>query len=145
RDVLPSPIHETEIPEICLPLRKRPCRTALTPGYEVRESSAVGAARQDGPAVAMADLYGFVDMVDAAPGRLMSSKLDYGITDTWDDLVGAIQEIAPTTLEGVNQRVTELAATVDQENGIMYSQFEDAQDDRSLLRGRVNMLFRDRL
>ncbi|GKD87727.1 hypothetical protein Tco_1358881, partial [Tanacetum coccineum] len=27
-----------------------------------------------------------------------------GIRDTWDDLVGAIQEIAPTTLEGVNQR-----------------------------------------
>ncbi|GJX70147.1 hypothetical protein Tco_0307318 [Tanacetum coccineum] len=31
--------------------------------------------------------------------------------DTWDDLVGAIQEIAPTTLEGVNQRVIKLATT----------------------------------
>ncbi|GJS22430.1 hypothetical protein Tco_0451062, partial [Tanacetum coccineum] len=30
RDALPSPVHETEMPEICLPLRKRPCRT--TPG-----------------------------------------------------------------------------------------------------------------
>ncbi|GJX19844.1 hypothetical protein Tco_0222521 [Tanacetum coccineum] len=27
REALPSPIHETEMPEICLPLRKRPCRT----------------------------------------------------------------------------------------------------------------------
>ncbi|GJU79443.1 putative reverse transcriptase domain-containing protein [Tanacetum coccineum] len=144
RDTPPSPVHETEIPEICLPLRKRPCRTAPTPRYEVGESSAAGAARQDGPAVARADLYGFVDMVDAAPGRLMSSELGYGITDTWDDLVGAIQEIAPTTLEGVNQRVTELVATVDQEDGIMYSLLEDAREDRSLLRGRVNMLFRDR-
>ncbi|GJV30829.1 hypothetical protein Tco_1391229, partial [Tanacetum coccineum] len=62
RDTPPSPIHKTEIPEICLPLRKRPCRTAPTPRYEVRESSAAGAARQDGPAVARADLYGFVDM-----------------------------------------------------------------------------------
>ncbi|GJZ15538.1 hypothetical protein Tco_0551215, partial [Tanacetum coccineum] len=35
-------------------------------------------------------------------------ELDYGITDIWDDLVGAIDEIAPTTLEGVNQRVTDL-------------------------------------
>ncbi|GJT37823.1 hypothetical protein Tco_0937688 [Tanacetum coccineum] len=78
RDTLPSPVHETEIPEICLPLH-------------------------------------------AAPRRLMSSELGYGITDTWDDLVGAIQKIAPTTLEGVNQRVTELVATVDQEDGIMYS------------------------
>ncbi|GKA68770.1 hypothetical protein Tco_0768687 [Tanacetum coccineum] len=129
RDTPPSPVYETEIPEICLPLRKRPCRTAPTPRYEVGESSAAGAARQDGPAVARADLYGFVDMVDAAPGRLMSSELGYGITDTWDDLVGAIQEIAPTTLEGVNQRVTELVATVDQEDGIMYSLLEDARED----------------
>ncbi|GJT56012.1 putative reverse transcriptase domain-containing protein [Tanacetum coccineum] len=111
RDTLPSLVHETEIPEICLPLRKRPCCTAPTLRYEVRESSAASVARQDGPAVAKANLYGFIDMVDAAPGRLMSSELGYGITDTWDDLVGAIQEIAPTTLEGVNQRVTELIAT----------------------------------
>ncbi|GJR36801.1 hypothetical protein Tco_1212485 [Tanacetum coccineum] len=144
RDTSPSPVHETEIPKICLPLRKRPCRTAPTPRYEVRESSAAGAARQDGPAIARADLYGFVDMVDAAPGRLMSSELGYGITDTWDDLVGAIQEIAPTTLEGVNQRVIELVTTIDQQDGIMYSLLEDAREDRSLLRGRVNMLFRDR-
>ncbi|GJY64605.1 retrovirus-related pol polyprotein from transposon TNT 1-94 [Tanacetum coccineum] len=34
RDTLPSPVHETEIPEICLPLRKRPCLTAPTPRYE---------------------------------------------------------------------------------------------------------------
>ncbi|GJT82663.1 putative reverse transcriptase domain-containing protein [Tanacetum coccineum] len=47
----------------------------------------------------------------APPGRQTSRELGYGITDTWDDLVGAIQEIAPTTLEGVNQRVTELATT----------------------------------
>ncbi|GJS24345.1 hypothetical protein Tco_0452977 [Tanacetum coccineum] len=88
RDALPSPVHETEIPEICLPLRKRLCRTTPGPGYE-------------------AGLYGFADMLDAAPRCQMSRELGYGITDTWDDLVGAIQEIAPTTLEGVNQRVTE--------------------------------------
>ncbi|GKF73763.1 hypothetical protein Tco_0220095, partial [Tanacetum coccineum] len=49
RDALPSPIHETEMPEIY-----------------------------------------------AAPGRQTSRELGYGITDTWDDLVRAIQEIAPT-------------------------------------------------
>ncbi|GKF51846.1 hypothetical protein Tco_0148313, partial [Tanacetum coccineum] len=53
RDALPSSIHETEIPEMWLPLR---------------------------------------------------------IRDTWDNLVGAIQEIAPTTLKGVNQRVIELSS-----------------------------------
>ncbi|GKE95135.1 hypothetical protein Tco_1579990, partial [Tanacetum coccineum] len=87
-----------------------------------------GAARQDGPAVARedpysvarGDLYGFVDMVDVSPGHPMSRELDYGITDTWDDLVGAIDEIAPTTLEGVNQRVTDLSTIVEQETTIMY-------------------------
>ncbi|GJZ81042.1 hypothetical protein Tco_0646036 [Tanacetum coccineum] len=146
-----SPTH-IEIPKSCLPLRKRVRFASPTPSHEVRESSAAGAARQDRPAVARedpyfvarGDLYGFVDMVDVAPGHPMSRELDYGITDTWDDLVGAIDEIAPTTLEGVNQRVTDLATIVEQETTIMYGIMEDAQDDRSQLRGRVNLLYRDR-
>ncbi|GKF68329.1 hypothetical protein Tco_0198008, partial [Tanacetum coccineum] len=97
-----------------------------------------------GPTTARADLYGFADMLDAAPGCQTSREIGYGITDTWDDLVGAIQEIAPTTLEGVNQRVTELTTTVDQEDEIIYSQLDDARHDRALLRARVNMLYRDR-
>ncbi|GKD41588.1 hypothetical protein Tco_1261795 [Tanacetum coccineum] len=60
RDALP--VHETEMPEMCLPLRKRPCRTTPGPGCEVGESSAAGAARQFGPTIAEADLYGFTDM-----------------------------------------------------------------------------------
>ncbi|GJR52663.1 reverse transcriptase domain-containing protein [Tanacetum coccineum] len=122
-----SPTH-IEIPESCLPLRKRVHFASPTPSHEVGESSAAGAARQDGPAVAREDPY----------------SLDYGITDTWDDLVGAIDEIAPTTLEGVNQRVTDLSTIVEQETTIMYGIMEDAQDDRSQLRGRVNLLYRDR-
>ncbi|GJW58258.1 hypothetical protein Tco_0104989 [Tanacetum coccineum] len=94
------------MPEICLPLRKRPRRTTPGPGYEVGESSTAGAARQVGPTTSRADLYGFADRLDAAPGRQTTRELGYGITDTWDDLVGAIQEIAPTTLEGVNFPLT---------------------------------------
>ncbi|GJX42559.1 putative reverse transcriptase domain-containing protein, partial [Tanacetum coccineum] len=116
RDALPSPVHETEMPEICLPLRKRPCRTTPGPGYEVGESSAAGAARQVGPTTARADLYGFGDMLDAAPGRQTSRELGYGILDTWDDL----------------------------EDDIIYSQLDDARHNRALLRARVNMLYRDR-
>ncbi|GJZ47799.1 hypothetical protein Tco_0601631 [Tanacetum coccineum] len=63
---------------------------------------------------------------------------------SWSWILGAIQEIAPTTLEGVNQRVIELATTVDQEDEIIYSQLDDARYDRALLRARVNMLYRDR-
>ncbi|GJX00034.1 reverse transcriptase domain-containing protein [Tanacetum coccineum] len=144
RDALPSHVHKTEMPEMCLPLRKRLCRTTPGPGYEVGESSAAGTARQVGPTTARADLYGFADTLEAAPGRRMSRELGYGIRDTWDDLVGAIQEIAPTTLEGVNQRVIELSTTIDQEDEIIYSQLDDARYDRALLRARVNMLDGDR-
>ncbi|GKB45602.1 hypothetical protein Tco_0896355 [Tanacetum coccineum] len=146
-----SPTH-IKIPESCLPLWKRVHFASPTPSHEVGESSAVGTARQDGPAiaredpysVASGDLYGFVNMVDFAPRHPMSRELDYGITDTWDDLVGAIDDIAPTTLEGVNQRVTDLATIVEQETTSMYGIMEDAQDDRSQLRGRVNLLYRDK-
>ncbi|GJS97793.1 hypothetical protein Tco_0804761 [Tanacetum coccineum] len=130
----PSPISPTY----------RLCRTTPGPGCEVGESSAAGAARQFGPTTAEADLYGFTDMLEAAPGRQMSRELGYGIRDTWDDLVGAIQEIAPTTLEGVNQRVIELSSTVDQEDEIIYSHLDDARYDRALLRARVNRLDSDR-
>ncbi|GKF48530.1 hypothetical protein Tco_0141781, partial [Tanacetum coccineum] len=117
-----SPTH-IEVPESCLPLRKKLRFVAPTPNHEVEESLAAGAARQDRSviargdpySVARGDLYGFVDRVDVSPGHPMSRELDYGITDTWDDL---------TT--------------------IMYSMIEDAQDDWSLLRARVKLLYRDR-
>ncbi|GJY23597.1 hypothetical protein Tco_0397255 [Tanacetum coccineum] len=104
-----SPTH-IEIPESCLPLRKR-----------VR----------------------FASPTFRRSGRVQQ-PLDYDIMDTWDDLVGAIDEIARTTVEGVNQRVTDLATIVEEETTSMYGIMEDAQDDRSLLRARVNLLYRDR-
>ncbi|GKG33332.1 hypothetical protein Tco_0433491, partial [Tanacetum coccineum] len=86
-----SPTH-IEVPECCLPLWKRLHFAAPTPNHEVGDSSAAGAARQDGPAISREDPY--------------SAATQFrGVTDTWDDLVGAIKEIALTTLEGVNQRV----------------------------------------
>ncbi|GJS75330.1 hypothetical protein Tco_0725211 [Tanacetum coccineum] len=153
---IPSPPPDIpthiETPKSCLPLRKRLSFASPTPSHEVGESSAAGDARQDRPAIARddpyfiarEDLYGFVDMVDVPPRCSTCMELDYGITDAWDDLVGAIDEISPTTLEGVNQRVTDLSIVVEQETTIMYGIIEDAQDDRFQLRGRVNLLYRDR-
>ncbi|GKC54413.1 hypothetical protein Tco_1077158 [Tanacetum coccineum] len=66
----------------------------------------------------------------------------YGITDTWDKIVKAMLKIAPTTLEGVNQRVTELTTTIRQETKEFQVRFEDAQDDRDFLRARVNTYYR---
>nr|GFC61015.1 hypothetical protein [Tanacetum cinerariifolium] len=56
---LNSPTH-IEIPESCLPLRKRLRFASPTPSQEVKESSAAGAARQDKPAVARDDPYSLV-------------------------------------------------------------------------------------
>nr|GEU54252.1 putative reverse transcriptase domain-containing protein [Tanacetum cinerariifolium] len=112
-----SPTH-IKILKNCLPLRKRLHFASPTPSQEVREN--------------------------VAPGRSMSKELGYGITDTWDELVGASKEIAPTTLQGVNQRVINLSTVVEQETTIMYGMMEEAQDDRSQLRGRVNLLYRDK-
>nr|GEV25078.1 putative reverse transcriptase domain-containing protein [Tanacetum cinerariifolium] len=146
-----SPTH-IEISESCLPLRKRLRFATPTPSQEVGESSAADAARQNEPTIARDDpyylvkeeIYGFFDRVDVAHRRSMSKELGYGITDTWDELVGASEEIAPTTLQGVNQRVTDLSTSVEQKTTIMYGMMEEAQDDRSQLRGRVNLLYRDR-
>nr|GEY09576.1 hypothetical protein [Tanacetum cinerariifolium] len=68
----------------------------------------------------------------------------YGITDTWDEIVDTLMETDPTTLEGVDQRVTELDTTVWQRTDEFEIRFEEAQDDQALLRARVNTLFRDR-
>nr|GEU98970.1 hypothetical protein [Tanacetum cinerariifolium] len=112
-----------------------------------RDSSKVNeyTIARDGPySLLRGELYGFVDRVDVAPGCPMSKELGYGITNTWDELVGASEEIAPTTLQGVNQKVTDLSIVVEQETTNMYGTIKEAQDDQSQLRGRVNLLYRDR-
>nr|GFB97200.1 hypothetical protein [Tanacetum cinerariifolium] len=85
----PSPVYLPYVPKLVYPEYMPP------EDDEVGESSVAGAARQDEPAVARDDpyslvreeLYEFFDRVDVAPRRPMSKELDYGITDTWDELV----------------------------------------------------------
>ncbi|GKB75118.1 hypothetical protein Tco_0936530 [Tanacetum coccineum] len=85
--LLPSTSHRTDIPEAEMPPQKRACFATLAPRLEIRESSAAGAARQPGPTPE---------------------------ADTWDKIVEAMLEVAPTTLEGVDQRVTELDTAIRQ-------------------------------
>ncbi|GJT62658.1 hypothetical protein Tco_1006191 [Tanacetum coccineum] len=115
--LLPSTSHMTDIPEAEMPPRKRACFATPAPGFEIGESSAAGAARQPGPALE---------------------------ADTWDKIVEAMMEVAPTTLEGVDQRVTKLDTTVRQRTEEFQVRFEEAYNDRAYLRARVNTLFRDR-
>ncbi|GKD21051.1 hypothetical protein Tco_1222754 [Tanacetum coccineum] len=109
--------YRTDIPEAEMPPRKRACFATPALGFEIGESSATGAARQPG----------------AAPEA-----------NTWDEIVEAILEVAPTTLEGVDQRVTELDTTIRQRTEEFQVRFEEAYDDRAYLRARVNTLFKDR-
>ncbi|GKA91387.1 putative reverse transcriptase domain-containing protein, partial [Tanacetum coccineum] len=115
--LLPSTSHRTNVPEAEMPPRKRACFTTPAPEFEIGKSSAVGAARRLGPTPE---------------------------ADAWDEIVEAMMEIAPTTLEGVDQRVTELDTTVRQRTEEFQVRFEEAYDDRAYLRARVNTLFRDR-
>ncbi|GJY83724.1 hypothetical protein Tco_0497100 [Tanacetum coccineum] len=97
--LLPSTSHMTDIPEAKMPPQKRACFTTPASRLEVGESSAAAARR---------------------PGPTLEADLRR------DGIVEAMMEIAPTTLEGVNQRVTELATTVRQDTDEFYVRFEDA-------------------
>nr|GEY11968.1 hypothetical protein [Tanacetum cinerariifolium] len=131
RALLPSTSRRTNIPEADMPPRKRAFLTTPAPRFEIKESSAAGAARKPGP-------------TESDLRRYRVEQAGYGITDTWDKIVDTLMEIAPTTLERVNERVTELDITVRQRTDEFEIRFEEAQDDRALLRARVNTLFRDR-
>nr|GEV52678.1 hypothetical protein [Tanacetum cinerariifolium] len=100
RALLLSTSRSTDIYEADMPPRKRACLTTPALGFEIRESSAAGAARQPGP-------------TESDLRRYRLEQAGYGSTDM--------------------QRMDEFEI-----------QFEEAQDDRALLRARVNTLFRDR-
>ncbi|GKD68072.1 hypothetical protein Tco_1322162 [Tanacetum coccineum] len=114
-----------EDPADCEDARKR-LSIAFGPRYETGESSAAAVARPIGGR--RAD-YGFVDTIDAEIRRRGAEDVGYGIRDTWVDPREADEEIALTTLEGVNTRVTEFAAVQEQDTHNIYGVIEDTQTD----------------
>nr|GEV20160.1 hypothetical protein [Tanacetum cinerariifolium] len=68
KTVRPEP-PMTDIPKAYMPPRKRTCLTTPTPGFEIRESSAAGFARQPGP-------------TESDLRRCRVEQAGYGITDT---------------------------------------------------------------
>nr|GEW53000.1 hypothetical protein [Tanacetum cinerariifolium] len=101
RALLLSTSRMTDIPEADMPPRKRACLTTSAPEFEIGESFAAGAARQ--PGTTESDLR-----------RCRVEQAGYRITETCDEIVDKMMKISPTTLEGVNERVTELETTVRQ-------------------------------
>ncbi|GJR23804.1 hypothetical protein Tco_0972331 [Tanacetum coccineum] len=76
-------------------ISKRVHFLAPTSGFEVGESSTAVAARQPRLDVAT---------VDATLGHPIFREVAYGIEDVWDNMVRDIEERAPTSVEGLNQK-----------------------------------------
>ncbi|GJV20518.1 hypothetical protein Tco_1369538 [Tanacetum coccineum] len=137
---IPPPVDRREdIPEAELPPRKRLCLTALTSRYEVGESSTAAPRPAGGHGID----YGFIGTLDAETRRQRAEEVGYGIRDVWVDPTEAVEEVAPTTLEGVNARVTELAAVQEQDTQDIYAVIEDGQDRQTQLFQRVDGLVED--
>ncbi|GKB24620.1 hypothetical protein Tco_0864021 [Tanacetum coccineum] len=127
---IPPPVdHRGDIPKAELPPHKRLCPTAPTLRYEVGESS-TAAPRPTGGHRAY---YGFIGTTDAEIRRRRAEEVGYGIRDVWVDPTEAVEEVAPMTLEGVNARVTELAAVQEQDTQDVYAVIEDTQDRQTQL------------
>ncbi|GKF08860.1 hypothetical protein Tco_0043084 [Tanacetum coccineum] len=80
--LLPSASRREDRPEVNLPPRKR-LGIALSPRYEVGESSAAAAAR---PAGGLRADYGFVSTMDREIRRDPERYVGYGIMDLWDEI-----------------------------------------------------------
>ncbi|GJY36905.1 hypothetical protein Tco_0422283 [Tanacetum coccineum] len=138
--LLPSTDYRAGVSEATLPPRKRLC-IALGPRYEVGESSYAPTTRLTGGL--RAD-YGFVGTLDDEIRRDLKRYVGYRITNTWEDMVEDIHGTPIVTdMAELSQRKTEFVTTVKQDTDEIYGRLDDAQDDRLLMSGRLNMLFRD--
>nr|GEU58059.1 reverse transcriptase domain-containing protein [Tanacetum cinerariifolium] len=93
--------------------------------FEVGESSTAAAARQT--------------------GHTLARSVDYGFIDTMDGSIRASESRVMTTVEEVNERVTDLGTTQRQDAHKLYVRDEDAPDDRALLRSQISLLKIERL
>ncbi|GJT55678.1 putative reverse transcriptase domain-containing protein [Tanacetum coccineum] len=112
----------------------------LGPRFKVGESSS-SVAR---PAGGYKADYWFIGTLDAKLRHDRVREIGYGITDVWEDPAEATEEVPPTTIAELSQRVTDLVTTIRHEIDGINVRFEDAQYDRALLSGQVNMLRKDR-
>ncbi|GKC27921.1 hypothetical protein Tco_1035215 [Tanacetum coccineum] len=129
-----------DVPEAVLPPRKKLC---IAPGlrFEVGESSFAATARSTRGFRAY---YSFVGTLDAEIRCDPDREVGYEITNVWVDPAKAAEEMPPTTLAELSQRVIDFVTTVRQDTDEIYVRLDDAQSDRSLMTGQLNVLRRDR-
>ncbi|GKE91484.1 hypothetical protein Tco_1572579, partial [Tanacetum coccineum] len=137
---IPPVDRREDIPKAELPPRKRLCLTTPASRYEVMESSTAVPRPTGGRRVD----YGFVGTLNAKAKRQRAEAVGYGIRDTWIDPRETAEEVAPVTLEGVNTRVTKLAAVHEQDTQDIYAVIEDTQDRQTQIHQTVKALVDDR-
>ncbi|GKB88865.1 hypothetical protein Tco_0961137 [Tanacetum coccineum] len=130
--LLPIPLP-TSSPPLLLP--STVCRAG-------RESSSASTAR---PTRSFIADYGFVGTLDDEIRRDPEREVGYRITDTWDKMVEDMQG-TPTAIDvaGLSQRMTDFVTIIRQDTNEIYERLDDAQDDRLLMSGQLNMLRGDR-
>ncbi|GJY18889.1 hypothetical protein Tco_0390380 [Tanacetum coccineum] len=139
--LLPSTDYRAGVSEATLLPQKR-LFIALGLRYEVGKSSFASTARPTGGC--RVD-YGFVGTLDDEIRRYPKRYVGYGITDTWEDMVEDVQGILVVTdVAKLSQRMMDFVMTIRQDTDEIYKRLDDAHDDRLLMSGRLNTLFRDR-
>ncbi|GKE77321.1 hypothetical protein Tco_1543441, partial [Tanacetum coccineum] len=138
--LLPSTDRRVDRPEVCLPPQKRLC-IALGPRYEVVESSSAPTA---GPTGGFRADYGFVATLDDEIRRDPERDVGYGITDTWDEMLVGMPGAPVTDDTELGRRMIEFGTMVRQDTDEIYKRVDEAHDARAVLRGRLNLLQRDR-
>ncbi|GKG60918.1 hypothetical protein Tco_0616734, partial [Tanacetum coccineum] len=66
--------------------------------------------------------------------------VDYGITDTWDEMLMDMSEAPTTDDTELGRRMTEFTTVVRQATYEIYGRLDEAQDARAVLSGRLNLL-----
>ncbi|GJU83486.1 hypothetical protein Tco_1285851 [Tanacetum coccineum] len=138
--LLPSTDHGADRLEVCLPPQKRLC-FAFGPRYEVRESSSAPATRLTRGF--RAD-YDFIATLDREIRRDPEREVGYGIIDTWDEMLEDMPGAPATDETELGRRLTNFVTTVGQDTDKIYVRLGEAQDERSLMSGWLNLLQRDR-
>nr|GEX79010.1 reverse transcriptase domain-containing protein [Tanacetum cinerariifolium] len=123
-----------ETPSTSHPLR-------LSPKYKVDGSSFDAAVRPTG---GFRLDYDFVATLDDEIRRDPKREVGYGFTGTWDEMLVGILWASTTDETEMGSRMTNFITTVRQDTDEIYKRLDNAQDDRALINGQVNMLYRDR-
>ncbi|GKC85040.1 hypothetical protein Tco_1140757 [Tanacetum coccineum] len=106
---------------------------ALGPAYEVGESSSGTTAKLDG---GLREDYGFVATMDREIRHDLERDVRYEITDSWDEIVEAMQGTPVVTdVVELSQRMTEFETRVRRDTDEVYTRLDDEQSGRHLLAG----------